>query len=77
MRLIKPNYSQRTPIVNDNHFVDGNPPLATPGVGSPQDTFNPGAKSAALPNGPPRFVQPPGKRVYAKGETNKRLTQNI
>lgn len=75
MKLVTPNYSARKPIVNDNNFVDGNPPLATPTMGSPQATFNPAGKSS-LPT-PPRFVQPKGKRVYAKGLTNKRVTQNI
>lgn len=73
--LIKPNYSARTPIVNDAHFTDT--PLPTPTVGSTQASFNPGAQSGQLPNGPPRFVAPPGKRVYAKGLTNKRITGNI
>lgn len=70
--LVKPNYSARTPIVNDSHFSDG-PKLPT--LTSAQ--FNPGQSAAALPNGPPRFVQPQGKRVYAKGVTNKRIQGNI
>lgn len=75
MKLVKPNYSARTPIVNDNNFVDGHPPIATPTIGSAQANFNPGGKSD-LPT-PPRFVQPQGKRVYAKGLTNKRQTGNV
>jgi hypothetical protein len=79
MHLETPNYSQRSPIVNDNHFVDGNPPVPSPVLGSPQASFDPGAKSSALPNGPPRFIQPQGaKRVFGtKGLTNKRQTSNI
>lgn len=83
MKLIKPNYSQRSPIVNSNHFDDsavvtGHPPLGTPDLGSPQDTFNPsGAGAGSFANGPPKYVQPKGKRVMAKGLTNKRLTGNI
>ena len=77
MKLVTPNFSKRTPIVNDNNFIDGSPPIAAPTIGSPQASFNPGAASGALPNGPPRFIQPKGKRVYAKGLTNKRITQNI
>ena len=77
MKLVTPNYSKRSPIVNDDHFVDGNPPLPSPTIGSAQASFNPGQGSSALPNGPPRFVQPPGKRVYAKGLTNKRVPGNI
>jgi hypothetical protein len=70
-----------TPIVNDLHFSDAHaipnnaPP--TPGLGSPMDTFNPGAGSEALPNGPPKYIQPQGKKVMAKGLTNKRLTGTI
>jgi len=59
-----------TPIVNDMHFTDAR-------IGSTQASYNPGSKASALPNGPPRFIQPPGKRVIAKGLTNKRITQNI
>lgn len=83
MRLVTPNYSKRTPVVNDMHFSDsgggvtGSPPLQTPDLGQPQDTFNPGAKSEILPSGPPKYVQPKGKRVLAKGLTNRRITQNI
>lgn len=73
MKLVTPNYNKRTPIVNDNAFVTGNPPLATPTIGSPQDTFNPGGGSGVLPSGPPKYVQPKGKRAIAKGLTNKRL----
>jgi len=76
MKLVKPNYSARTPIVNDNNFVDGNPPIATPTIGSPSATFNPGGKSSPLPNGPPKYIQPAGKRPMAKGLTNKRLPMN-
>lgn len=73
--LIKPNYSARTPIVNDAHFTDG-PKLPT--IGSPQASFNPGQSAGALPNGPPRFVNAPGKRVYGgKGLSNKRMPNNI
>lgn len=78
MKLVAPNYSKRTPIVNDNSFVAGNPPLATPTIGSPQATFNPGGKSGILPVGPPKYIQPKGKRAVSKGLTNKRLpNQNI
>lgn len=77
MRLVTPNYSARTPIVNDNSFVDGHPPVATPTIGAASDTFNPGGKSGLFPNGPPKYVQPRGKRVMAKGLTNKRITQNV
>lgn len=76
MKLVTPNYSKRTPIVNDNSFVTGNPPLATPTIGSAQATFNPGGGSSILPNGPPKYIQPKGKRIFAKGLTNKRLTGN-
>lgn len=72
----------RTPIVNDSHFSDshaikGNPPIATPGLGNPMDSYNPGASSEILPNGPPKYMQPQGKRPMSKGLTNKRITQNI
>jgi len=76
MQLVKPNYSARSPIVNDNNFVDGNPPISTPTIGSPQATFNPGAKSGPLPNGPPKYIQPQGKRPMSKGMSNKRLPMN-
>lgn len=82
MKLVKPNYKSRTPVVNDMHFSDagagptGNPPLTLPGIGSPQDTFNPGQASEALPSGPPKYIQPAGKRVMGKGLTNKRLPAN-
>lgn len=76
MRLVKPNYSARTPIVNDNNFVDGNPPVAAPTLGSPQATFNPGGKAGLFPNGPPKYIQPKGKRATGKGLTNKRLPIN-
>lgn len=76
MKLVTPNYSKRTPIVSDNNFVDGNPPIGTPTIGAPMATFNPGAKSG-LPT-PPRFVTAPGKRVQGiKGLTNKRQTSNL
>ena len=83
MKLVTPNYKSRTPVVNDNHFSDagpgvtGNPPLMEPGIGAPQDSFNPGAQSEPLPMGPPKYIQPKGKRVIAKGLTNKRLTGNL
>lgn len=82
MKLVTPNYSQRTPIVNDNHFSDsgpvtGSPPVPSPTLGSPQDSFNPGAMAGPLPNGPPKYIQPKGKRVIAKGLTNKRITGNL
>lgn len=70
MRLVKPNYSSRTPVVNDSNFSDAK-------IGTAQTSFNPGQKASPFPNGPPKFIQPPGKRVNAKGMTNKRLTQNI
>lgn len=70
MRLVKPNYKARKPIVNEVHYTDAR-------IGDKSSTFNPGAKASALPNGPPKFIQVPGKRIYAKGLTNKRLTQNI
>ena len=72
--LVTPNYSQRTPIANDQNFTDG---PREPTLGSPQASFNPGREAGVLPNGPPRFIQAPGKRVYAKGLTNKRITGNI
>lgn len=83
MKLVKPNYKARTPVFNANHFDDsapvtsGSPPLATPTTGSPQASFNPGANASPFPNGPPKYVQPKGKRVIAKGLTNKRITGNI
>jgi hypothetical protein len=70
MKLVTPNYSQRTPIVNESSFNDQR-------IGSADDTFNPGASSSPLPNGPPRYIQPPGKRPNAKGLTNKRITGNL
>lgn len=72
-----------TPIVNDSAFSDshaisgGNPPLTLPGLGAPQDSYNPGAQAGPLPNGPPKYIQPKGKRPMQKGLTNKRITQNI
>jgi hypothetical protein len=74
MKMVTPNYSQRTPAFNDGGFTDG---PREPTIGSTQASFNPGQSASALPNGPPRFIQPQGKRVYAKGLTNKRITQNI
>jgi hypothetical protein len=75
MSLVKPNYSQRTPIVNDGGFTDG---PREPTLGSTQATFNPGQNASPLPNGPPRFIQAPGKRVFAgKGMTNKRNPGNL
>ena len=74
MKLVKPNYSKRSPVVNDMHFSDA--ATGQPGLGSPQDTFNPGQASEALPNGPPKYIQPAGKRVMSKGLTNKRLPAN-
>jgi hypothetical protein len=73
--MVVPNYSKRSPIVNDNNFVDGNPPVPSPTLGSSQTTFNPGAKSAA----PPKYIQPVGaKRVFGtKGLTNKRQTGDL
>lgn len=76
MKMITPNYSKRSPIVNDNSFVDGNPPLPTPTLGGSSDTFNPGGKSSPFPNGPPKYIQPKGKRATSKGLTNKRLPIN-
>lgn len=62
-----------TPIVNEMHFTDARAPT----LGSPMTVFNPGAKSEILPNGPPKYVQPKGKKPNAKGLTNKRITANI
>ena len=61
-------------IVNHNMFTD-----ARPTMGSPQATFNPGDASAygPLPGGPPRNVNPPGRRVVAKGLTNKRIQNTM
>ena len=74
-QLITPNYSARAPIVNDAHFTDG-PPLPT--MGSPMASFNPGQSASALPNGPPRAINPPGKRpAGVKGLTNKRINANL
>lgn len=70
MKLVKPNYSQRTPIVNEDHFMDAR-------VGGKDASYNPGQKAQALPTGPPKYIQVPGKRPYSKGLTNKRITQNI
>lgn len=72
-----------TPIVNDQHFSDahaisnGNPPIQMPQLGSPQDSYNPGQQAGPLPNGPPKYIQAKGKRVIAKGLTNKRITGNV
>lgn len=81
-KMSMPKMGGRTPIVNDAHFsdshaVNGNPPLATPTLNSPDTSFNPGAGSSILPNGPPKYIQPAGKRVVAKGLTNKRLTGTV
>lgn len=72
----------RTPIVNDTHFSDahaisegGMPP--TPSLGAPRDTFNPGQGAGVLPDGPPKYIQPKGRRIIAKGLTNKRISQNV
>lgn len=70
MKLVKPNYSKRSPIVNDTHYNDAK-------IGSANSTFNPGASASPLSAGPPKFIQPPGKRVNAKGLTNKRFSQNV
>jgi len=71
MKMVKPNYSQRTPAFNDQHFTDG---PREPTIGSTQASFNPGQNASALPNGPPRYIQPPGQRVFpGKGLTNKRI----
>lgn len=70
MQLVKPNYSKRSPIVNDTHYSDAK-------IGSPSTTFNPGASADPVPAGPPKFVQAPGKKVFAKGLTNKRYGQNV
>lgn len=65
-----------TPIVNDAHFSDSH--ASAPKIGSPNSTFNPGSNSGALPTaGPPKYVQVPGKKIMAKGLTNKRITGNI
>lgn len=79
MKLVTPNYKARSPIVNDASFSDGPvaPMPAQPVTGSPDATFNPGANSSPFPNGPPKYIQPKGKRVIAKGLTNKRITGNI
>lgn len=60
------------PIVDDSAFTD-----TRPTIGQPSTSFNPGKASEILPNGPPKYVQPQGKRVMAKGLTNKRITGNI
>lgn len=70
MKLVTPNYSKRSPIVNESSFNDQK-------IGGTSDTFNPGASASPLPTGPPKYIQVPGKRPNAKGLTNKRLTQNI
>lgn len=82
MKLVTPNYSRRTPAFNDAHFSDASPPNASnpiqmPTLGQPQDSFNPGAGAGPLPSGPPKYIQPKGKRVLAKGLTNRRITQNV
>jgi len=63
------------PVVNDMHFTDA-PRIAMPTIGSPQASFNPASGGSILPNGPPKFIQPKGKRATAKGLTNKRLPMN-
>lgn len=60
-------------IVNHNAFVDSKPT-----VGDSSTVYNPdGAMQAGpLPNGPPRFVNAPGrstKEFAPPGETNKRI----
>ena len=75
MNLVKPNYSARTPIVNDGGFTDG---PREPTLGSAQASFNPGGNAAALPNGPPRYINAPGKSPRGnKSLSNKRLGSNI
>ena len=76
MKMVKPNYSARTPVFNDNHYTDARPAIGAPTIGSPQASFNPGGNASMLPNGPPRAIQVPGKRPMAKGLTNKRLPMN-
>lgn len=71
--LVKPNYSARTPIVNDAHFTDT--PTPTPTIAS--QGFNPGQKDELLPGGPPRYIQPPGRRVISKGLSNKRINDTL
>ncbi len=86
MKTAKPipfhKMGKSSPIVNDAHFSDAHavstssaPP--TPGIGSPMDSFNPGGASEILPSGPPKYIQPAGKRPMAKGLTNKRVTGNL
>lgn len=70
MKLVTPNYSKRSPIVNETSYSDAK-------IGSASATFNPGANSSPLPSGPPKFISAPGKRPNAKGLTNKRQGQNI
>lgn len=81
MKLETPNYSKRSPIVNESGFNDSHAtsftPPAGPKLGSPQTTFNPGASSEILPGGAPKYVSPPGRRVQGKGLTNKRLTGTL
>ncbi len=73
MKLVTPNYSKRTPVFNDNHFTDGPAMPTANSVG-----FDPGQSAAPMPNGPPRFISPPGKRVVGtKGLTQKRQTSNL
>lgn len=74
MKLVTPNYSQRTPVFNDSSFTDG----ASPGIGTPNASFNPGRNSGPLPKGPPKYVTPGGgkSRNLAQGLTNKRYQFN-
>lgn len=68
MKLVKPNYKSRSPVVNEANFTD-----QRPSIGSASATFNPASKTAKpFIDGPPRFVQVSGKRVRTKGLTNKR-----
>lgn len=74
MKLLKPSYKARSPVVNDTHFTDG---PQEPTLGSPQASFNPGKDAGPLPKGPPKYIQPAGKKPFSKGLTNKRYTNNI
>lgn len=62
----------QTPVVNHMSFTD-----ARPTIGSKSATFNPGAASNPLPNGPPRYISVKGKSPRQKGETNKRINDNL
>lgn len=59
-----------TPIVNETHFTD-----AAKGYRPP--SLNPGVASEPFPNGPPRYVSAKGKSPRGKGQSNKRITENI